>query len=86
MGNLIEGIKSLNDKLAQLLDFINFITSPKSIALWFWHGIVEYSYIICFFICVAGLITWICGSKKGSIVSKLSIAVFAIIQAINACF
>jgi len=78
-------IESLNENLNKIIDFFEFITDPSKIVLWLWHGVVEYSYIICFIICVVGILTWVHGSKKGAIATKVSITAFAIIRAINAC-
>lgn len=48
-----------------------------------WHWFVGFSYWICLFAIIAGVMMYILGYKKGSRVIATSLVLYTIIQAIN---
>lgn len=66
--------------------FNNYITHPALIGKAIWSFTVANSYWVCLVIFAGGILFWIYGGKKGAIVSKISLGVFIVIQAINSVF
>lgn len=81
--SLSRHIAELNENLKAIGKSIYYLTHPKQLLLILWSCTVEYSYLICLLICVAGVIAYILGHKKDSKWITGSIVGYTIIQAIN---
>ena len=84
--SLTQQITELNLHLKTIGKIIFYITHPKQLLSILWYCSVEYSYLICLIICVAGVIMYILGHKKGAKWISGSIVSYSIIQAINSIF
>lgn len=81
--SLTQQISQLNEHLKSIGKVLYYITHPKQLLIILWHCTLEYNYLICLLICVAGVIMYILGHKKGTKWISGSIIVYTLMQAIN---
>lgn len=79
-------IENLSMQLNKITNFLEFLVTPSKWLLWLWGNIYTYSYIICLFVLIAGLLMKVVGEKKignrlmkGSIISYLLINIFNVV-------
>ncbi len=85
-----EVVKAINDFNNNTKDFfqsvsdlVYYFTHPKAFAWTMWNGLVKYSFGICMFICLFGVIAYIIGWKKGKVCAKGSVIAYIIIMMFN---
>lgn len=75
-----ENTKVFFDTFAKV---VYYLTNPKLLAWMIWNGLVKYSFWICIFICLFGIIAYLAGWTKGKQWAKGSMMFYIIVQMFN---
>lgn len=75
----------IKEQLGEITGFIKLLLSPKDLFLYFWDKLFLYSYIVCLFILIAGILINMMGSKSklGSKLVKGSFITYILASILN---
>lgn len=75
----------IKEQLGEITGFIKLLLSPKDLFLHFWDNLFLYSYIVCLFILIAGILINMMGSKNklGSKLVKGSFITYILANILN---
>lgn len=78
-------LDKIKEQLGDIVGFIKLLLSPKDLFIYFWDNLFLYSYIVCLFILIAGILINMMGSKNklGSKLVKGSFITYILANILN---
>ena len=81
--SLTDSLDYIVNTIKSIKTFLDYLTHPAKVFLFFWNLTLEFSYIACLLICIISVMLYIFGHKKAARLAPISIGIYTLIQAIG---